>query len=165
MRYTEPEIAEALLNGTTSGAILYFGVASDTPVEYWEDEQDDAFSAMYDEAVAEGYAGSEDEYQADILERSGISTGLTVKGEVLRAMRKAKAEGTKRVWYGHVEHAEPVDIDEAITDIEQMDPDVMGDGTWGRVARRGYVTLCDALRQSTTSPAMRGVWWWKAVYQ
>ena len=131
MRYTETEIAEALLNGTTSGAILHYAVASDTPVEYWEDEQDDAFSAMYDEAVAEGYAGSEDEYQADRLERSGISTGLTVKGGVLRAMRRAKAEGTKRVWYGHVEHAEPVDIDEAITDIEQMDPDVMGEGTWG----------------------------------
>jgi len=132
MKYTETELMQALLDSTTSGAILYFGVASDTPEAYWEDEQDDAFAFLYAAAEADGYAGSEDEYQADMLERSGISPRLTTKGDVLWGMRRAKAEGTRRVWYGNIENAEPIDIDEAIEDIEQMDPDAMGDGSsWG----------------------------------
>jgi len=131
MKYTETELTQALLDGTTSGDVLYFGVASDTPEAYWEDEQDGAFAFLYAAAVADGYAGSEDEYQADMLEWSGISPGLIEKGEVLRGMRRAKAGGMKRVWYGPVEHAEPIDIEDAIEDIEQMDPDVIGEGTWG----------------------------------
>ena len=55
----------------------------------------------------------------------------TRKDEMLIELMEAKEQGVCEVWYGQVEQAEPVDIDEAIKDIEQMDPDVMGDGTWG----------------------------------
>ena len=64
---------------------------------------------------------------------SGMERWLidTRKDEMLIELMEAKEQGVCEVWYGQVEQAEPVDIDEAIKDIEQMDPDVMGDGTWG----------------------------------
>ena len=39
--------------------------------------------------------------------------------------------GVTKVWYGHIEQAEPVDIDDAIRDIAKMDPDAVGEGSWG----------------------------------
>ena len=55
----------------------------------------------------------------------------TRKTELIAELMDAKERGVERVWYGHVEQAEPIRIDEAIRDIQAMDPDVMGDGTWG----------------------------------
>ncbi len=45
----------------------------------------------------------------------------TRKEEVLIELMEAKEQGVERVWYGHVEQAEPIQIDEAIRDITAMD--------------------------------------------
>jgi len=57
--------------------------------------------------------------------------GNSRKEEMLMELWEAREQGVCYVWYGHVEQAEWVDIDDAIRDIEQMDPDVIGEGTWG----------------------------------
>jgi hypothetical protein len=56
---------------------------------------------------------------------------MTRKAEMLDEINAAKAAGTTQIWYGHEENAEPIDIDAAIADIEQMDEDAIGEGSWG----------------------------------
>jgi hypothetical protein len=53
------------------------------------------------------------------------------KQEMLVELMFAKENGIKTVWYGNIENAEPVAIDDAIADITKMDEDAVGDGEWG----------------------------------
>lgn len=56
---------------------------------------------------------------------------MTRKETMLAEIRQAKASGVKEIWYGNIENAEPIDIDDALTDIAQMDEDSIGEGNWG----------------------------------
>jgi len=56
---------------------------------------------------------------------------MTRKNEMIDEIKAAKATGTTHIWYGNVENAEPIPIDDAIADIDQMDEAVIGDGSWG----------------------------------
>ena len=56
---------------------------------------------------------------------------MTRKTEMIEEIKAAKAAGTTQVWYGHEENAEAISIDAAIADIEQMDEDSIGEGSWG----------------------------------
>jgi len=55
----------------------------------------------------------------------------SAKEILIAQLEYVKRQGETTVWYGHIEQAKPIDIDEAIKDIKQMDPDAIGDGTWG----------------------------------
>jgi len=52
------------------------------------------------------------------------------KTEMLFELMDAKARGIETVWYGNIENAEPVKIDDAIADITKMDEDAVGAGAW-----------------------------------
>jgi len=73
------------------------------------------------------------EEQWEWVEMSDVLDGLAEnrKASMLAELEIAEKRGVKRVWYGHIENAEPVKIHDAIADIERMDPDVIGEGTWG----------------------------------
>jgi len=63
------------------------------------------------------------------LERLLINTP---KAKMLIGLMGAKERGVKMVWYGHVENAEPIGIDEAIFDVLAMDEDMFSGGSsWG----------------------------------
>lgn len=62
------------------------------------------------------------------LERLLINTP---KAKMLIGLMGAKERGVKTVWYGHIENAEPVAIDEAIFDVIAMDEGAFGDSSWG----------------------------------
>jgi len=53
------------------------------------------------------------------------------KQEMIVELMEAKERGITSVWYGNIENAEPVKIDDAIADITKMDEDSVGDGEWG----------------------------------
>ena len=57
-----------------------------------------------------------------------IETG---KDAMIIDLMEAKERGVERVWYGNVENAEPIGIDEAILDIRKMDADAIIEWTWG----------------------------------
>jgi len=61
------------------------------------------------------------------LERLLINTP---KAKMLIGLMGAKERGVKTVWYGNIENAEPIGIDDAIRDISAMSEDVVGAGTW-----------------------------------
>jgi hypothetical protein len=63
------------------------------------------------------------------LERLLINTP---KAKMLIGLMGAKERGVKTVWYGHIENAEPIGIDEAIFDVLAMDEDMFSGGSsWG----------------------------------
>jgi hypothetical protein len=53
------------------------------------------------------------------------------KTEMLFELMDAKERGIETVWYGNIENAEPIGIDDAIRDITKMDDEIIGEGTWG----------------------------------
>ncbi|NTU67981.1 MAG: hypothetical protein HGB02_03770 [Chlorobiaceae bacterium] len=55
----------------------------------------------------------------------------TRKDSMLIELMEAKERGVDSVWYGNVENAEPIGIDEAILDIRKIDNDAIGEGDWG----------------------------------
>jgi len=98
----------------------------------------EASEAAYQAAVAEDqlWASETSVFIFDDGSRiafSGLERWLidNRKSEMLIELQEAKEQGVCEVWYGQVENAEPIDIDDAIRDIEQMDPDAIGEGTWG----------------------------------
>ena len=56
---------------------------------------------------------------------------ITRQREMLKGLLVAQESGITTVWYGNIENAEPVDIEEAINDIAKMDDDAIGDAIWG----------------------------------
>jgi len=72
---------------------------------------------------------------------------MTRKTEMLAEIKAAKAAGTTHIWYGHVEQAEPIQIDEAIRDIQAMDPDVMGEGAWGEWPEKTWPVLLEGTHE------------------
>jgi hypothetical protein len=56
------------------------------------------------------------------------------KQEMLVELMFAKENGIETIWYGNIENASPVKIDDAIADITRMDEDAVGEGTWGEWA-------------------------------
>ncbi len=56
----------------------------------------------------------------------------TPKAKMLIELMGAKERGVKAVWYGHIENAEPVAIDDAIFDVLAMDEAMFSGGSaWG----------------------------------
>jgi len=49
--------------------------------------------------------------------------------EMILELMEARERGVNRVWYGHIENAEPVAIEDAIRDLRRMDDFDTGD--WG----------------------------------
>jgi len=55
---------------------------------------------------------------------------MSTKNELIEALINARSNDVHTVWYGNVENAEPVNINDAILDISTMSDDEIGDGTW-----------------------------------
>jgi len=65
------------------------------------------------------------------------------KQEMIVELMEAKERGVSTIWYGNIENAEPVKIDDAIADITKMDEDLVGDGEWGEWDAITYPLLGD----------------------
>lgn len=50
--------------------------------------------------------------------------------EMIQELKAAKNLGVNFVSYGYSDLGMPVDINEAISDIQQMDDELIGEGTW-----------------------------------